>query len=286
MLEQMVASYEATLAGHFDEKKDKSHRPHSIQKLLERSVRRRWRHLALERLETDRPFLPLGKTFWKLAREERCALVDLFDEETIRTMIAQLSGAHGGDRVAFVDAAYWIKGCSSLGRLRYAVMLRVGEGKRSGLCLVDVKEGVNAAAPRAPGSMMPRDNAVRVVEGARALSPHLGGRMIATRLLGAEVVLRELKPQDLKLEVHDLTHKEATSLAGYLAGIVGRAHGRQMEVPTRNAWRAELSRARTATLDAPSWLWSSVVDLVSIHEAAYLDHCRRVSGGSKNGSNR
>jgi uncharacterized protein (DUF2252 family) len=110
--------------------------------------------------------------------------------------------------------------------------------------------------------------------------------MIATRLLGAEVVLRELKPQDLKLEVHDLTHKEATSLAGYLAGIVGRAHGRQMDVPTRNAWRAELSRARTATLDAPSWLWSSVVDLISIHEAAYLDHCRRVSGGSKNGSNR
>ena len=29
------------------------------------------------------------------------------------------------------------------------------------------------------------------------------------------------------------------------------------------------------TLDAPSWLWSGVVDLVAIHERAYLDHCGR-----------
>jgi uncharacterized protein (DUF2252 family) len=28
-------------------------------------------------------------------------------------------------------------------------------------------------------------------------------------------------------------------------------------------------------LDAPSWLWSSVVDLVAVHETAYLEHCRR-----------
>jgi uncharacterized protein (DUF2252 family) len=28
-------------------------------------------------------------------------------------------------------------------------------------------------------------------------------------------------------------------------------------------------------MDAPSWLWSGVVDLVAIHERAYLDHCRR-----------
>jgi uncharacterized protein (DUF2252 family) len=28
-------------------------------------------------------------------------------------------------------------------------------------------------------------------------------------------------------------------------------------------------------LDAPSWLWLSVVELMASHEAAYLDHCRR-----------
>ena len=132
-----------------------------------------------------------------------------------------------------VDAAYWIKGCSSLGRLRYAAMLRVGEGKGSALCLVDLKEGVAAAAPRAEGVAMPRDNAVRVVTGAKALSPNLGDRMIAARLLDTGVVLRELMPQDLKIEVERLTREEAVALAAYLATVVGRAHGRQMDKATR-----------------------------------------------------
>ena len=31
----------------------------------------------------------------------------------------------------------------------------------------------------------------------------------------------------------------------------------------------------TGSIDAPTWLWSSVVDLIGIHERAYLEHCRR-----------
>ena len=50
---------------------------------------------------------------------------------------------------------------------------------------------------------MPRDNAERVVSGARAIAPFLGKRMRAARLLGRQVVVRELMPQDLKLEVRD-----------------------------------------------------------------------------------
>jgi uncharacterized protein (DUF2252 family) len=57
--------------------------------------------------------------------------------------------------------------------------------------------------------------------------------------------------------------------------VVGHAHGRQMDAETRAAWAGVLAKARTASLDAPSWLWSSVVDLLAIHERAYLDHCRR-----------
>jgi uncharacterized protein (DUF2252 family) len=276
ILEELVASYEAALGWDFDKNRDKSHRPNGIQKLLERSVSRRWRHLALERLETERPLLPRGKTFLTLAPEERVGLIELFDNETIRTVITRLHDRDARENVTLVDAAYWIKGCSSLGRLRYAVMLRIGEGKGSRLCLVDIKQGVKAAAPRAAGVTMPEDNASRVVEGAKALSPNLGDRMIAAQFLGTSVVLRELKPQDLKIEVGRLSNKEVTALAGYLAGVVGRAHGRQMDAATRNSWRAELTRARTANLDAPSWLWSSVVELVSTHEAAYLEHCRRV----------
>jgi len=83
---------------------------------------------------------------------------------------------------------------------------------------------------------MPKDNGKRVVAGARRLSPALGDRMMAAKVLGRSVVLRELMPQDLKLEIDRPSRDEA---------------------------------------DAPSWLWSSVVELASIHEAAHLEHCRQ-----------
>jgi uncharacterized protein (DUF2252 family) len=63
--------------------------------------------------------------------------------------------------------------------------------------------------------------------------------------------------------------------ARFLATVVGFAHARQMDSATRSGWRDELGRYRSKTLDAPSWLWSSVVELLVFHERGYLDHCRR-----------
>ena len=59
------------------------------------------------------------------------------------------------------------------------------------------------------------------------------------------------------------------------AGVVGRAHGRQMDRGQRRAWRSDLAKNRKSSLEAPSWLWASVVELIALHEAAYLDHCRQ-----------
>jgi len=275
ILEELMAGYQLALAGDFDGGHDRSNRPKTIQSLLARSVRRRWDHLARERLDDVRPAIPLGKRFWALAQDERSALDELFASDPVRTLITALRGRDDDDAIELVDAAFWMKGCSSLGRLRYAALLRVGAGHGSSLCLVDVKEGVAAAAPRAPEARMPRDNAVRVVTGAKALSPNLGGRMMPARLLDRAVVLRELMPQDLKIEVDRLTREEATHVARYLAGVVGRAHGRQMKPSVRRAWLTELKTGRVGSLDAPGWLWSSVVELLGVHEAAYLEHCRR-----------
>ena len=122
---------------------------------------------------------------------------------------------------------------------------------------------------------MPKDNAVRVVTGAKALSPNLGQRMLAAKLLGRAVVVRELMPQDLKIEIHRLTRQEAMSLARYLASVLGHAHGRQMNAGVRRSWLSDLANRHKNTLDAPSWLWTSVVELIGLHEAGYLDHCRR-----------
>ena len=129
---------------------------------------------------------------------------------------------------------------------------------------------------------MPRENAHRVVEGARNLAPALGERMMGARLLDSGVFVRELLPQDLKLEIDRMTQEEAVTCADYLGRVVGVAHGRQMDAGTRREWRRALSKGRLSTIDTPSWLWSSVVDLVAAHEAAYLEHCRRyVASGQR-----
>jgi uncharacterized protein (DUF2252 family) len=275
IMEELVAGYQAALSTNFETEKDKSHRPRSIQSLLAQSTRRRWRHLAEERLDTVKPMIPLGKRFWALTPEERKALSQMFASDTIRSALTSLRGRAEDEPIELLDAAYWMKGCSSLGRLRYAALLGIGSGKSPGICLVDVKEGVKAAAPRASNIEMPQDNAVRVVTGAKALSPNLGQRMMAARLLNKAVVVRELMPQDLKIEINRLSPAEAMNLARYLAGVVGRAHGRQMDQNQRRAWRSDLAKSHKASLEAPSWLWTSVVELIALHEAAYLDHCRQ-----------
>lgn len=137
------------------------------------------------------------------------------------------------------------------------------------------KEATSAAAPRYKDGKMPRDPAERVVEGARHLSPFLGNRMAAGEIAGRSVFLRELMPQDLKVEMDQLSVDDAMRAGSFLAGVVGKAHARQMDGQTRDRWHSELERNRSKSLDAPSWLWSSVVALVGAHEMAYLEHCRR-----------
>ena len=276
MLEQITEGYEEALRDETDQRVKKADRPDVVNALLERAMKRRWKHLAQERLEDLKPSIPLGRHFWALAKEERQALNDLFAGDEVRELLTKLKGRSGRDDIEVIDAAYWKKGCSSLGRLRYAVLVGVGQGDiKERLCLIDVKEGVKAAAPRTPTADMPRDNAQRVVAGARALSPNLGNRMIAARLLDKAVVVRELLPQDLKIEIDALSSAEAMSIARYLSSVVGKAHARQMDTVGRGRWLAELAQSRSKSMDAPSWLWSSVVDLVATHEAAYLEHCRR-----------
>ena len=122
---------------------------------------------------------------------------------------------------------------------------------------------------------MPRDHAERLVTGARMLSPYLGERIGAATFRGRPVVIQELRPQDLKFEFDQITRQEAVEASRFLAGVVGRAHARQMNAGQRKKWLSQLRSQRGKVLDAPGWLWASVVELVSAHEAGNLEHCRR-----------
>jgi uncharacterized protein (DUF2252 family) len=276
MMEQMVQGYQSALISRKTRKPTKdSQALRPIEKVLHQSTKREWRHLAQERIEDVKPTIPLGERFWALDEMEKAEIASLFETEEARKLITSLKHRDDDAKVRVLDAAYWMKGCSSLGRLRYALLLGVGPKKDKEYCLVDVKEAVRAAAPAAKNADMPKDYAKRVVTGACNLSPFLGERMLATKFLSRPVVLRELMPQDLKLEMDRLTREEAVAAASFLAGVVGKAHARQMNPATRKRWMAELGRNRSKSLDAPGWMWRSVVELIANHETAYLEHCRR-----------
>jgi uncharacterized protein (DUF2252 family) len=277
MLEQMVIGYKRALMGPRAQNNIESDRPNCIKVVMRRATSRTWKHLARERLKDLKPNIPKGERFWPLAKPEREGIAQVFEHEDVRRLVASLKSRPDDSKIEVLDAAYWMKGCSSLGRFRYAVLLSVGhhKSKEDEYCLIDIKEACAAAAPRARAIAMPRDNAKRVVQGAKHLSPALGDRMMSAKLLGRSVVLRELMPQDLKLEIDKLTRMEAMDSARYLAEVVGKAHARQMDAATRRTFSASFKVRRSSRLDAPSWLWSSVVELASAHEAAYLEHCRR-----------
>jgi uncharacterized protein (DUF2252 family) len=277
MMEQMIDGYEAALAAPRTKVKANGDDLTPIQAVLEQSRRRRWHHLAEERIEDVKPQIPLGKRFWALEEKERAGIEALFQDESVTTMITKFKGREPGTKISVVDAAYWMKGCSSLGRLRYAVLLGIGKKRDRSYCLIDLKEAAAAAAPQR--KMKVRNNAQRVVEGASELSPNLGERMLAVKLGGKDLVMRELMPQDLKFDLDRLTQEQAVGAARYLAGVVGKAHGRQMDAKTRSSWLAKLRKQHSKSLDAPSWLWSSVVALIADHEAAYLEHCRHYAAG-------
>jgi uncharacterized protein (DUF2252 family) len=277
MIEEMIVGYASSLQGKEARFSQSDRKGEAIQKIMSQALRRRWRNLAEERIEDIRPSIPRGDKFWNLSKTEKRDLDSLLHSDEVRKLVTSLRGREDDAGMQLLDAAYWVKGCSSLGRLRYAALMGIDktDTKDAQICFLDIKEAVAPAAPRAAKAKMPRDNAERVVCGAQHLSPNLGERMTVGRMMDRSVVVRELLPQDLKLEIAQLTHVEAIDAARYLAVVVGKAHARQMDAATRMDWRRTLLKQHSAKLEAPSWLWASVVELVGSHEAAYLEHCRK-----------
>ncbi len=251
--------------------------PPQVIKALRAAGRRSRRNLFEERMGGDPRVIPIGKRFWPLTEEERDAVAKLLGQERIRKLLTSLASRKDDAPVELLDAAYWVKGCSSLGLWRCAALVQVGQGKKrdpSTLSLIDVKEASPPLAPRAKRAKIPAHNGERVVAGAAALSPSLGDRMVAATVLGRPVFVRELLPQDTKFELDALENDEALAIGHYLGSVVALAHARQLEPGDCAAWLADFRKENAKHMEAPAWLWAAVVDLVALHEGAYLEHCR------------
>jgi len=254
----------------------------AVRFVVREALRRKWRHLHRERIG-KKPKFSLGQRFLPLDAEERQAVEQFLDRERVRKLVTRLDCRDDAAKIRLRDAAFWVKGCSSLGLWRCAALIEVvGHNQaRGGYSLLDIKQAVPTVAPVSDARQLPEHHGERVVRGANALSPALGARMLSGTILERAVFVRELMPQDLKLELAMLNDTEARATARALARILGLSHARQLEAAERKQWQAELEGAATRSLDAPPWLWSSVVDLIGIHERAYLEHCRRFALASE-----
>lgn len=279
MTELLVAGYESSFAGEVPSEVPDD-LPQPVRFIMKNAIRRTHKHLMDERIGEKRRRFKIGRRFWRLTDTERAAAETLTASEPIRWLVTQLESRDPNSTVRLVDAAYWVKGCSSLGLWRGALLVEVRDpGKKKSdarsLCLLDVKEAIDPIAPAMKASGLADHPASRVLAGARKIAPALGARMVATHLLDHSVFVRELMPEDLKVELDTLSAEDGRDVAYYLGSVVGRAHARQLDGERRRAWEAEMQTRRSKTIDAPSWLWTAVVDLVGIHERAYLEHCRR-----------
>ncbi|TCG04487.1 hypothetical protein BZM27_40565 [Paraburkholderia steynii] len=274
----LLDGYEQAFDDSRSDETSRTERPDVTRIAMEEALNRSRRQLARQNIDHVRPHIPLGKRFWPLSGDEKKAIHALF-ESGASTLVRSVLGKEvsGESAIRVLDAAYWVKGCSSLGRRRYVVLLDVDGACSAGgpPCLIDIKEAVSPTAQIAAGHRMPRDNGRRVVEGARHVTPALGDRMFAVRLDGCAAVARELMPQDLKFAAEQISELDAVKAAHFLAIVIGQAHAHQMDAATRKAWLNELRTRRPKSSDAPSWLWRSIVELLVKHEAEYLEHCRR-----------
>ncbi len=278
MTEHLVQGYESAFEGE-KPSEEVADLPEPIGLVMRTAIKRNWRALREERLANE-PRFPLGKRFWPLTPEEREAVAALMTQESVRRLVIKLDEHDDRSHLRLLDAAYWVKGCSSLGLWRVAALVEVSVPGKNGKVhrtrsLIDIKEAIETWAPAAHRARLPADQAERVVTGARKIAPSLGERMATAQVLGHSVFIRELLPQDLKVELDELTSDEGKRVARYLGCVIGRAHQRQMTPAERTSWLGELTGYRTRNIDAPLWLWQAVIRLVADHEHAYLEHCRR-----------
>ena len=238
MLEQMMKGYEGALANP-GENPRKSAAPVSVQRVLKRALKRRWRHLAEERIEDLRPEIPMGKRFWPVTSAERKEIQRIFKLAEVRDLITSLKDRDKNDEVEVVDAAYWMKGCSSLGRLRFAVLLGVGKKKKRVKAFVwSISRRPFRQEHRTPLKRLCRETMRSGSSRARGnCRPSLDSACWRDIFRGSLPFFVNCSPQDLKLEMDQLTRAEAIDAARFLASVVGAAHAQQMDRDAREKWQ-------------------------------------------------
>jgi hypothetical protein len=88
--------------------------------VVRKSARRTWKHLAGERIRDVSPTIPMGENSGRCRTPKNVGVKNLFAARKLRDLATSLRSRDDDAEVEAVDAADWMKGCSSLGLLRKA----------------------------------------------------------------------------------------------------------------------------------------------------------------------
>jgi hypothetical protein len=87
--------------------------PETIDLIVKTATRRTWKGLAKERIENTKPSIPLGRSFWLCSKPNE--LDNLIASESVLGILTSTLTRQEDVAVTVADAAFWKKGCSSLG---------------------------------------------------------------------------------------------------------------------------------------------------------------------------
>jgi uncharacterized protein (DUF2252 family) len=149
ILEELMAGYKLALQPSMHTSDDLK-QPSIVNALMKKAMARSWTQLAKERIGGVSPEIPLGKRFWPLTKAERKAVFDLFAQENCTELKAALRPDGAELELKVIDAAFWMKGCSSLGFMRYAALVKFKEEKRlKTICIWSISKRLGRQSPRA-----------------------------------------------------------------------------------------------------------------------------------------
>ena len=72
---------------------------------MKQSISRSWKNLAKERLENQKPTIPLGSRFWPLSPQEREGIQQLIETPSLHRLATSLRSRDNDAAVEVVDAA-------------------------------------------------------------------------------------------------------------------------------------------------------------------------------------
>ncbi len=208
----------------------------------------------------ERRKLTLGPRYRKLAPELAKQVPAAFVRYV--ASIHKDERGHEPEHYDILDMAHRIAGTGSLGCLRIAVLVK-GKGGKDGQWIFDLKEqGVPSAAVLL--GVPDLDPAARVITAVRACLTRPPRMLGMTRLGKTSLFGRRLAPQEDKLDLTRIDHKDLGPLATALGALLGRAHRHGATKLPKKPWTDE---ARATIVD-------HAITLAGVHEAVYLAICK------------